>query len=1007
MPEEEGATVGGSGFLLGTNALQQAIEGLETIVGKLTSAISKLLPGVGNIVQGANQNRSWYGPNGSSSGSGWNASSNWMNIPNGGVSPQQAFSYYYNTFGAGAAANNYQGQHVATPNGGAHLPPTQPPSTGQKILGGGATFGAAAITLAGSLNRAFGVSPQNSYNDSMNMTTAARLYNFGQNPNYTGLYNDTNWAMSGADRAQTIALLSSQSGYVQSSPQYNKFMSQVTSTSLINPTISGAQSVQGAMGLYSPGTFTMLRGIGINTYEKGQKLSPTQIANQILNQIDPSHTVKTVAQATALAYDPMSPLAMTLSNWLKNGVITSADVQTIQTQVYGLLLARIHGMSANQLNKNLTTASNPSASESAREKAQAALKGIGLENTTLQSEKDKATTKENAVVQRLGGFEEGLKAANGALSDFHNALNWVTRHIPGFNQAVGAGHGALSGLGGAVPWITGGIGALAGGALGAFTMTPFGVGAGAAGGFALGKGLGDLLQHFFGGGDNESRMSVIAQRGYGAGIPITQRRGSGGSNDMRMSVTAAGNGGFGMSMGGAQSTNSASTGGRGNGTGGTLIWPVNAPLGLGFGVAGPMWASGYHTGQDFECPTGTPVKAAAAGVVNLAGWNGPYGICVIINHGNGVQTLYAHNERTTVHVGQRVNQGQIISYSDSTGNVTGPHLHFEVRINGKPVNPLPYLQGRPLNIAPQNAGAGSGSGSGSNAGQSPYGNGSGTSYVSSQSGNIDEAAVLASALSGGSGMTDNAPAGWWPGGVVGGTSGGTSGGGNPSMGGISGGGTASQNIKLGQQMASRYGWGTGMEWQDLYQLWMRESGWNTRAKNPSSGAYGIPQSLPASKMGTIASDYLTDPKTQIEWGLQYIKKTYGDPERAWAHEESAGWYDKGAWDLPKDERAVVHKGEMIIPANQARQIREVLLQNSGYKETPGIQPTAPGAQVAGAGCSLVFNQGSIVIYMNGSGDVSEDGYAMARQMVDALAQDQRISALMTGQPTRRSALLSR
>jgi resuscitation-promoting factor RpfB len=86
-----------------------------------------------------------------------------------------------------------------------------------------------------------------------------------------------------------------------------------------------------------------------------------------------------------------------------------------------------------------------------------------------------------------------------------------------------------------------------------------------------------------------------------------------------------------------------------------------------------------------------------------------------------------------------------------------------------------------------------------------------------------------------------------------------------------------------------YGWGADQE-GPLIDLWNRESGWSVSAKNPSSGAYGIPQALPASKMASAGSDWETNPATQIKWGLGYIKATYGSPAEAWAHEEAEGWY---------------------------------------------------------------------------------------------------------------------
>jgi hypothetical protein len=95
---------------------------------------------------------------------------------------------------------------------------------------------------------------------------------------------------------------------------------------------------------------------------------------------------------------------------------------------------------------------------------------------------------------------------------------------------------------------------------------------------------------------------------------------------------------------------------------------------------------------------------------------------------------------------------------------------------------------------------------------------------------------------------------------------------------------------IGQEELVDYGYTVASQWQCLYDLWEQESGWNVYADNPSSGAYGIPQSLPADKMAMFGSDYLTDPTTQIKWGLYYIKSTYGTPCAAWQNEVNYGYY---------------------------------------------------------------------------------------------------------------------
>ena len=98
------------------------------------------------------------------------------------------------------------------------------------------------------------------------------------------------------------------------------------------------------------------------------------------------------------------------------------------------------------------------------------------------------------------------------------------------------------------------------------------------------------------------------------------------------------------------------------------------------------------------------------------------------------------------------------------------------------------------------------------------------------------------------------------------------------------------NVATGQRLAAAYGWGSGAEWTCLDELWTRESGWRMVWNTAGSGAYGIPQALPASKMASAGADYMTNPATQIRWGLSYIAGRYGTPCGAWAHETSSNWY---------------------------------------------------------------------------------------------------------------------
>jgi murein DD-endopeptidase MepM/ murein hydrolase activator NlpD len=120
-----------------------------------------------------------------------------------------------------------------------------------------------------------------------------------------------------------------------------------------------------------------------------------------------------------------------------------------------------------------------------------------------------------------------------------------------------------------------------------------------------------------------------------------------------------------------------------------FIWPVNGPVTSPFCESRPWEAC--HPGIDIAVPSGTPIHASATGTVAIAGPESGYGNYTCIDHGGGVSTCYAHQESISVSVGQHVSQGQVIGLSDCTGLCFGPHLHFEVRVNGQPTDPMNYL----------------------------------------------------------------------------------------------------------------------------------------------------------------------------------------------------------------------------------------------------------------------------------------------------------------------------
>ncbi|MGI3200809.1 M23 family metallopeptidase [Streptomyces sp. GLT-R25] len=128
---------------------------------------------------------------------------------------------------------------------------------------------------------------------------------------------------------------------------------------------------------------------------------------------------------------------------------------------------------------------------------------------------------------------------------------------------------------------------------------------------------------------------------------------------------------------------------------------AGAGVGTPYKMSGSMWSSGYHTGVDFVVPTGTSLKSVGAGTVVSAGWGGAYGNQVVIQLEDGHYAQYAHLSSLSVSAGQAVTEGQQVGLSGATGNVTGPHLHFEIRTTpdyGSDVDPLAYLRGKGVSV---------------------------------------------------------------------------------------------------------------------------------------------------------------------------------------------------------------------------------------------------------------------------------------------------------------------
>lgn len=345
----------------------------------------------------------------------------------------------------------------------------------------------------------------------------------------------------------------------------------------------------------------------------------------------------------------------------------------------------------------------------------------------------------------------------------------------------------------------------------------------------------------------------------------------------------------------------------------------SAPVTSGYGPRESPGGIGstYHYGIDYGVPMGTIIRAAFDGVVKAeVGENASNGLgnFVELDHGGGRTTRYGHLSGFDVPVGARVRTGQDIARSGSTGHSTGPHLHFETLQNGRALDPRVEVPLWSHNQTNANAQAGPPQLPRLHV---PKADGSGKTDMLIRL--FEAANRRLDAIESGKGL---------PGQAAGQTA--TRGGG-----GMATAPSGTGNVALGRRMATAYGWDKGTEWNNLYALWMQESGWSTTAGNPRSGAYGIPQAYSANGMNPMRSagaDWVTNPATQIAWGLGYIKDRYGDPIGAQAHKaatdsnqgshaqyaQPGGWYGAGGIiGRPKVIGIGEHGPEAVIPLNEA------------------------------------------------------------------------------------------
>jgi murein DD-endopeptidase MepM/ murein hydrolase activator NlpD len=519
------------------------------------------------------------------------------------------------------------------------------------------------------------------------MASSANYYGASLRSGGLGYQQITNMTMRGLgplgitseqSPAATSAILAAR-GVMPGSPQYQALLGQIGGAARYM-NMANENAAVALSGFSQGGMNARLYNAGISTYntETGQFRNPNEIMDQLYSRM-------TQGREKMSVQDTMNSIQGGILGATANSLGFSED----QKQIFFQKFIQEAGGKQSDLSK-LGIGENP----------------LYAQKRIVQSDVETLNAYVKPVLKGMENAADIVEAANRGLQKFADELGYVSGLLGGIGQSrVGTGLGIATGgfLGGAGSVLGAlGIGKLAGKLGSKVTGAAKGLG-------RFIPGLGAVLSGaggFFDGRDGElNRAGLLSAIGSGAvvgGIAGSPAAGigavpgaliggavSGGSYLLGYGASAYGPGGgssgysFGASFG---------KGGGVSGIQGAMTPIAGGVVGAKYGDTGKMWKNS-HTGDDYPCPVGTPVVAALDGTVYNDNPGQAYGKTVQIDHGNGFQTLYGHLSEISVSVGQVVKRGQVIAKSGDTGNVTGPHLHFEVR-RGKnnPVNPSELKQ---------------------------------------------------------------------------------------------------------------------------------------------------------------------------------------------------------------------------------------------------------------------------------------------------------------------------
>lgn len=1011
----------GASRLIGTNNLQQAVDSLTTQVNRLTSSIANASSGFNNMAGASNRSTG-----GRSTGYGWNANSNRNNYSsNGGGANFTTGSM--NAQSGGGNIRNGGGGFFGMAGGSA---------------AGGAKFAGAVAVGAGI---AAGLTSYGNRNMSSNMqmdylgNQAALMGGVGNG----GVQGASNIAMRavfsnnyGALNAQDAAA----AGYIsqnlygpaqlggRANSAFNRGFAQVRGLGYLNPTMGAEAAANAASQTYGGRSVVMSQALGLRSPigPGGVKNSMTSIAQSIANRTFGGQ--KVTQQGFAAAIGQGGSLNANLNYFGQQMGWNAQTIQEYRGLMTAMNAAQNNGISNSQFETMFQAAAGGDT------KAQGRLSQFGVGSSMFEKQRNLNATRLTRQEDILESLAPAFKEATGVVQEFSKALTSLLKST-GLDKMIGTGAGWGSALSGGLSGFSSGFG-MAGGVMGAARLFGFaGGGAGGAGGLA---GLGAMFAGARGAAGN---MGMGAFRGGAYNITSVGARGGGlmgaaraaaplaagalsigvmdqmwdretkkmfeqywkdaqsqhvlnpnsgifkrkkgdeglpmpagmteqefmnyvGSTDMaklfklkpvsdgRSGGGPAGSGGGGGSPVGGNASNTGANAAQ-------IIKFAESQLGVPY-----VWG-GTTPGKGLDCSGLIQWAYGQAGVKlpRVAEDQQNAGTRIPVNQAQPGDLLF--NGDPAHHVVMAIGGGKIIE---------APRTGLNVRIRG--YNPSEFdsatrIVGSVGNIdsllndnvkGGKNTLSTSQSRSGGNIGA--YGGTSEAEAIASALAGSIGSLPLSSGSRGAANTAGTSPIGQEPTGT-----------GNNDKASLQ---------AYAKQLLSKFGWGD--QWEAFNALVMSESGWDVKATNPSSGAYGIPQSLPGSKMSSAGSDWQTSGETQLRWMTDYIKDRYKSPANAWSFHQKNNWYDVGAWEIDKDQKAVVHQGEMIIPAKQAETIRQALLNNTFNPNSKGHSP--------GNGFSI----GQILVQLpQGYSGSQQDAQLTGKMIVDTIFNDSRIRKLQIGQ----------